>query len=205
VKTRPEEIIEIRSYQDSDLDKIYEICLLTGDSGKDATGIYSDPKLLGHFYATPYAIIEPELCFIVTIDGLPSGYILGTRNSQKFRELSEKEWFAKLRKKYSLPSKSDTSPDSRIIRLIYEGYTLKDELKDFPAHLHIDLLPATQGKGIGKQIMLTFINKLKELNVPALHLEVGKKNENAIGFYKRIGFHVICEYEHSVAFGIVLE
>jgi ribosomal protein S18 acetylase RimI-like enzyme len=204
VTTSQIEKIEIRTYQPSDLESIYNICLLTGDSGKDATNIYKDPKLLGHFYAAPYAVLETELTFIVTLDGLPSGYILGTQNSEVFRERSESEWFPNLREKYPFPKDHDFSPDANIIRLIHKGYIFKNELVNYPAHLHIDLLPNTQGKGLGKKLMLTFIQKLKELNVPALHLEVGKKNPGAIEFYKKMGFHQIVEYEHSIAFGIFL-
>ena len=52
--------------------------------------------------------------------------------------------------------------------------------------------------------MEVFISKLKELNVPALHLEVGKANPGAIKFYEKIGFHKIHEYEYSIAFGMEL-
>ena len=202
-KTQTEKI-EIRSYQHSDLNSLYSICLRTGNSGKDATDIYKDPKLLGHFYAAPYAILEPELTFIVTLNGQPSGYILGTKNSEEFWKRSESEWFPNLREQYPLPKEDDISADANIIRLIHKGYILKKELADYSAHLHVDLLPNIQGKGLGKKVMLTFIDKLRELKVSALHLEVGKKNLGAIGFYKKMGFHKIIEYEHSIAFGIIL-
>ena len=198
------EIIEIRPYKPSDLDSLYTICLKTGDSGKDAGRKYKDPKLLGHLYAAPYAVLEPELTFIVSLDEQPSGYILGTKNSKLFREISENEWFPNLRAQYPLPNENDISADAVIIKRIHEGYILKKELSDYPAHLHVDLLPNTQGKGIGKRIMQVFIDKLKELNVPALHLEVGKKNIAAVGFYKRMGFQEIVEYEYSIAFGVKL-
>ena len=197
-----EEKIIIRPYERSDLPSLYKICLETGDSGKDATHLHNDPKLKGHFYAAPYAVLEPELCFIATLNNEPNGYILGTQDSQKFHELTEKKWFPNLREQYLMPPDSDNSHDARMIRLIHEGYTFKDELKEYPAHLHIDLLPSTQGKGIGKKIMFTFIDKLKELNVPALHLEVGKKNQGAIKFYEKLGFHLIKEYEYSIAYGM---
>ena len=204
VATSQIEKIEIRPYQSSDLESLYKICLLTGDSGKDASKKYKDPKLLGNFYAAPYAVLEPELTFIATLDGKPSGYILGTKNSADFRKRTEEKWFPKLREKYPLPTEEDDSADANIIRLIHKGYVFKEGHIDYPAHLHINLLPITQGKGIGKKIMLTFINKLKELNVEALHLEVGKKNEGAIGFYKKMGFHEIVDYEYSIGFGIDL-
>jgi ribosomal protein S18 acetylase RimI-like enzyme len=202
VSNNSEEKIEIRSFKDSDLKSLYKICLLTGDSGKDATSIYEDPQLLGHFYAAPYAKLEPELTFILTLDHVPSGYIIGALDSQKFYEKCEKSWFPNLRKKYKLPDESDSSPDANIIRLIHKGHVPNPELSEYPSHLHIDLLPITQGKGLGRIMMNRFIEKLKELNSPALHLEVGKKNSGAIVFYKKMGFHIIKEFQYSIAFGM---
>jgi len=194
----------IREFHPSDLVSLYNICLKTGASGKDASMLYKNPYLLGHFYAAPYAIFEPELCFVLTVDGKPSGYILGTKDSVKYRERTENEWFPILREEFPFPDKADKSSDANIIRLIHKGFTIKEELKDFPAHLHIDLLPAAQGIGMGRKIIETFLNKLRELNVPAVHLEVGKRNENAIEYYKHIGFQIITEYEFSIAFGLKL-
>ncbi|NOX87767.1 MAG: GNAT family N-acetyltransferase, partial [Calditrichaeota bacterium] len=37
-----------------------------------------------------------------------------------------------------------------------------------------------------------------------LHLQVGKRNTAAIGFYERVGFHRIIEFEYSIAFGMKL-
>ena len=204
METNQTEKIIIRPYQPSDLESLYKICLLTGDSGKDATNIYKDPNLLGHFYAAPYAILEPELTFILTLDKKTCGYILGTKNSEEFAVKCEIDWFPELRKQYPLPNDNDKTPDANIIRLIHNGYKTKPELLDYPAHLHIDLLPITQGKGQGRKMIITFIDKLKSENVKGLHLEVGKRNGGAIEFYKRVGFHIITEYEYSIAFGMNL-
>ncbi|MDX1699793.1 MAG: N-acetyltransferase [Melioribacteraceae bacterium] len=200
-----EKKIEIRKYQFSDLESLYNICLLTGDSGNDASHLYNNAKLLGDFYAAPYAILEPELTFIVTVDNEPTGYILGTRNSEDFANRCELEWFPILREKYKLPKQNDSSPDANIIRLIHSGYKVKEELINYPAHLHIDLLPITQGMGIGRKLITTFTDELKSMKVNALHLEVGRENEGAIAFYKKVGFHIIKEYEFSIAFGMHLE
>ena len=199
-----EERINIRKYRPSDLESLYKICPLTGDSGKDASHLYKEPELLGNFYAAPYAIFEPELIFIVTLENEPSGYILGTKNSMEFAIKCESEWFPALRNKYKLPEKSDDSPDARIIRFIHDGYKVKEELKAYPAHLHINLLPIIQGMGIGGKLITKFTEQLKSMRVNGLHLEVGKKNEGAVKFYKKVGFHIITEYEYSIAFGMNL-
>lgn len=196
---------KIRNYKSSDLDKLYEICLKTGDSGKDASMIYKDPFLLGHYYAAPYAVIHPELNFILTKNEIPIGYVLGTDNSELYYHKCEELWFPKLRDKYLLPEHNNDSPDSKIIKLIYNGILPKLPkimLDEYPAHLHIDILPEGQGQGMGKKLIFTFIDKLKELNVPALHLEVGKRNKDAIKFYEKIGFKQIKDYEFSIVYGM---
>lgn len=195
---------KIRPYHPSDLYALYQICLKTGDSGKDATCKYNDPEILGHFYAAPYAVLESDLCFVLTCSGSPCGYILGTRDSAVFYERCERDWFPVLRERYPKPAEDDASADANIIRLIHRGHKVKKELLDYPAHLHIDILPAGQGQGMGRKLTDTFLNRLRELKVPAIHLEVGKANPGAIKFYKRIGFHVIKEYERSIAFGMNL-
>jgi ribosomal protein S18 acetylase RimI-like enzyme len=193
----------IRNYQLADFKFMYEICLKTADSGKDASLLYKDPLLVGEFYAAPYAEFHPELTFILAENDRPIGYIIGTDNSQNFYNRTEREWFPKLRKKYSMPDENDTSLDSRIIRLIHKGHVPRPELLAYPAHLHIDILPEGQGKGMGRILIDTFSNKLKAMKVTALHLEVGKRNTNAIIFYEKVGFKIIYEYEYSIAYGII--
>lgn len=75
----------IRPYHPTDLYSLYTICLRTADSGRDATALYRDPELMGHLFAAPYAVAEPDLCFILTADGTPSGYVLGARDTETFR------------------------------------------------------------------------------------------------------------------------
>jgi ribosomal protein S18 acetylase RimI-like enzyme len=191
----------IRPYHPSDLYMLYRICLLTGKSGQDASALYKDPELIGHFYAAPYAVLNPEVCFVLTCSDKPCGYIIGTTDSERFYRRCESEWFPLLRQRYPLPDSADDSADARIIRLMHLGHVVKPELTGYPAHLHIDLLPQAQGQGLGRNLIHIFIEKLKELGVPALHLEVGKSNPGAISFYERIGFEQIVEYEYSLAFG----
>jgi ribosomal protein S18 acetylase RimI-like enzyme len=195
---------DIRQYHPSDLSMLYQICLKTGDSGKDASKIYIDPDILGHFYAAPYAVLEPDLTFILTHYHAPCGYILGTRDSEKFYEKCESDWFPVLRKRYPLPETNDDSPDARIIHLIHEGHKINQDFISYPAHLHIDILPEGQGKGMGRKLIETFIERLQELKITGLHLQVGKKNTGAIKFYGSVGFHVIKEYKYAIAFGIYL-
>jgi ribosomal protein S18 acetylase RimI-like enzyme len=194
----------IRPYHPSDLYSLYRICLRTADSGQDATAIFRDPELIGHIYTAPYAVAEPDLCFILTVDGAPSGYVLGTRDSNAFHAWCEREWFPVLRARYPLPPVEDDSADADAIREIHEGRASHPDLAAYPAHLHIDLLPVAQGQGWGRRMIETFIGRLREIGAPAVHLGVGKRNTGAIQFYERVGFHRIFEGDGWIAFGMLL-
>ena len=145
----------IRPFHSSDLYDLYRICLLTGDSGRDATPLYTHPELPGQIYAAPYAVFEPDLCFILAADGAPCGYVLGTRDTAAFNQRCEKDWLPILRQRYAPPDPQETSPDARLIRMIHKGFVTDPDMLDYPAHLHIDLLPVAQGQGMGRTMLTT--------------------------------------------------
>ncbi|HMM60169.1 MAG TPA: hypothetical protein PKC25_08570, partial [Candidatus Rifleibacterium sp.] len=88
--------MRIRDYCTTDLPYLYEICLKTGDSGRDATPLFSDPFMIGQFYAAPYAIFDPR-CVLI-IEGeigstvRPLGYMLGTVDTRAFNTWFDNEW-----------------------------------------------------------------------------------------------------------------
>jgi len=201
---------KIRPYRTEDLSAVYQICLQTADGGQDASKLFINKDLIGHFYAAPYVVFEPEVCFMVTINDEVCGYIIGCKSSASFALQCESEWFPKLREKFPLESKSKSKSKSisrlndRILKLIASGYQPQPEFKNYPAHLHINLLPNTQGHGLGGKLISVFIDKLKALRIAGLHLEVSRDNVGAIAFYEKMGFEVICEFEHSIGYGMHL-
>lgn len=195
----------IRQYHPSDLVALYRICLQTGDSGNDARQLYRDEELLGHCYVAPYAVLEPDLCFVLLDDGSPCGYILGTRDSHTFRMQTEQEWFPALRTRYALPQTDDHSRDADMIRHIYAGAHFDPDLGAYPAHLHIDLLPIGQGQGWGRTMMQTFLTRLRALHVPGVHLGVGRHNTRAIAFYERVGFQPLRSSAGGILYGMRLD
>jgi ribosomal protein S18 acetylase RimI-like enzyme len=195
-------VYTIRPFHISDLTRLYHICFETVFGGAEEMARYTDPDLLGHFYAAPYAILEPELCLVLTSNGAPVGYVLGTANSADFRAACEAKWFPPLRAHYPLPDATDRSRDAAMIRLIHRGHSADLEWPEYPAHLHIDLLPIAQGSGQGRKLMERFLETLRTRGVPGVHLGVGKVNSNAIGFYERMGFQKLEESEFAITFGM---
>lgn len=195
----------IRPYHPSDLCALYRICLLTGDAGADARHMYRDEELLGHCFVGPYAVLEPDLCFVLLHQGAPRGYILGTRDSPAFHQQCEQEWFPVLRARYPLPEPTDQSPDAHLIRRIHAGVPADPNLAAYPAHLHIDVLPIGQGQGWGRAIMQAFLARLRVLQVRGVHLGVARRNTRAVAFYERMGFRPIVVTDGGIVFGMPLE
>lgn len=195
----------IRPYHSSDLPALYRICVQTSNYGDDASADYSDPDILGHIYAGPYGIYEPGMCFTLTANGAPAGYMLGARDTLAFNERLEAEWFPVLRNRYPMPPIEDESPQAGTIRTIHRGlYCDPQVAADYPAHLHIDLLPVARSRGLGRSLMNTFLANLRDLKISGVHLGVGAGNERGIAFYRRCGFQELQVHQWGILFGMRL-
>jgi ribosomal protein S18 acetylase RimI-like enzyme len=189
----------IRGFEPGDTSALYDICLRTGDSGEDASGLYRDPELLGHVYVGPYLRLAPSLAF-VGVDSLGvAGYVLGVTDTVAFDEAAERLWWPSLRSRYPLSAFPASSRDGALVRLIHSPPVASpDVVERYPAHLHIDLLPRIQGQGNGRLLLSTLLSALASVGVPGVHLGVGTANQRAVAFYRRMGFTSVRTYSHSL-------
>ena len=178
---------------------LYDICLLTGDSGVDASGLYQDPLLLGEVYVGPYLRFAPSHAWVgVDAEGV-AGYVLGVPDTVAFEAECERSWWPALRARYPLSGFPADTPDGRIVRMIHNPPAASpDVVERYPAHLHIDLLPRIQGQGDGRRLLTTLLEGLATAGAPGVHLGVSKANPRAIGFYRRMGFTEVRAYTDSL-------
>ncbi len=76
---------------------------------------------------------------------------------------------------------------------------------EYPSHLHIDLLPAAQGRGAGRRLVQRLATSLHDAGSSGIHLGVSSRNHRAIGFYRRLGFAELVNDEHHLVFGMRLD
>ncbi|MBD3779670.1 MULTISPECIES: GNAT family N-acetyltransferase [unclassified Cellulomonas] len=184
--------MQVRPFSTCDLAGMYRVCLLTGDVGADGTRFYRDPDLLGHVYAAPYPVADPGLTWVVTDEDGVAGYVVGTADSQAFARWQEDVWWPPLRERYPLRPEVAGLRDHDLLRTIHDGSRYEEELTAaYPAHLHIDLLPRAQGRGLGRTLIETLTGALRGRGVPGVHLKVSEQNTGAIAFYARVGFHEV--------------
>lgn len=183
----------IRPYQPADREAVGRICILTGDSGQDATGKYFDDQILPVIYAYPYVDHSPDLAWVVEDDGEVIGYILGVADVEPFVGWWREHWTPQVEAMF--PERDDWSAgDRRLVRLGLEPeQQIAPWREEHPAEFHIDMLPAAQGKGLGRKLIDVFLAELHRRGVASVGIGVGARNENAVGFYKRLGFDVYKE------------
>jgi GNAT superfamily N-acetyltransferase len=189
----------IRPYRASDHAAVYDVCVRTADVGVDARGKYHSDDLMPDLFAGPYVFLEPDFAFVLDDGHRAVGYVIGTPDTAAFARAYRARWIPRLAGRYPRPPEPEpgtepepdppASPDDEMIALHYRPERLLwPGLDEYPAHLHIDLLPPFQGAGHGRAMMETFYAVARRAGAAGVHVTVGQANTRAIGFYRRLGF-----------------
>ncbi len=182
--------VTIRPYRPSDRARLEDICVRTGHGGEDARGHYTDPAVLPAIFATPYAEYDPSLVFVADDGTHAIGYVLGAADSEAFFGFFRERWLPTVADRFPAPPGEPGDDDERMRDLLHHADRMHVPAFDehHPAHLHIDLLPEGQGRGLGRALMETYLEALRARGVPGVHLGVGPGNTRARAFYDRLGF-----------------
>jgi GNAT superfamily N-acetyltransferase len=198
----------IRGYRPGDLRALYEVCLQTGDSGRDATAQFRDPDLLGHVYAAPYGVFEPALAFVVEDQAGVGGYCLGALDSRAFEQRLEQDWWPALRRRYPEPDaagREHWTRDEQVADKIHHPWAADEDLMaDYPSHLHIDMLPRFQGGGNGRQLIALQLAALRDRGSRGVHLGARAGNRRGQGFFSHMGFTRLRADDEFHVFGMRL-
>ncbi|MEU0696435.1 GNAT family N-acetyltransferase [Streptomyces niveus] len=184
----------IRSYRPGDRDAVYDICVRTADAGGDSRHLYPDGELVPSVFAGPYMELEPDLAFVLDDgDGRPVGYVLGVADTGRFVTAFREKWLPAVGDRYPAPEGDrERSPSEVMAGLLHDPERMVlAELMEYPAHLHIDLLPQWQGRGHGRSLIHTLLDALRAKGVAAVHLSMLTANTGARAFYDRVGFREI--------------
>ena len=185
-------MINIRLFQLADLDALYAISLVTGFAGGDASRLYDDPKLMGYIYSAPYALLEPELALVVEDREGVAGFAVGAIDTHAWERKLERDWWPPLRLHYALPPEDDrvswTADQRRAFMIHRPAPTPSVVAAKYPAHLHLNLLPRLQGRGVGTKLLGDWLAIATRHGDRAVHVAVNRANASAIAFWKKRDF-----------------
>lgn len=183
--------LHVRPARPTDRSDLFRICLLTADSGTDASALFSDPDYPGLVWSVPYLEFEPRHAFVVDDDGTAVGYIVGTPDTATFEARLDAQWWPQLATRYA--GRTATAPfDPKVLDRIHKPpHSHAGVVASYPAHLHINLLPPAQAGGWGRKLIEAELASLREAGARAVHLGVSPTNARAIGFYHHLGFEEV--------------
>ena len=187
----------IRPATPADEQQIAHICLLTGADGGDATGSFSDDTALADVFALPYLYGPSCFAWVVDVGGVAQGYVVAAADTDAFQQWFSGEWWVERGPLHTVTNERD-----EWLAAMANNPTrcLSDAAVDYPAHLHIDLLPQLQGAGWGRRLIDTLMAQLADQGVPGVHLVATRANTGAQAFYPKTGFATISEDDGSVTF-----
>jgi ribosomal protein S18 acetylase RimI-like enzyme len=184
----------IRRAKPGDQAAAYYVCLKTGDHGRDGEPFYrDDPDALGRIFVGPYLAYEPELSLVLEDDQGVCGYALAALDSRAFYARYDHEWRRKLCEQFPLPPGDPaTWTRAATVHSWYHqpDYFCPEPYEAYPSHMHIDLLERARGQGFGRRMMEQEMDELRKRGSPGAHLGVSVLNTPALGFYRRLRFHV---------------
>lgn len=197
-------MVELRPYSPDDLDALYAVCLLTGASGQDASLLHNDPKLIGHIYAAPYGMIEPENVFVAEDAEGVAGYVVGTHDTNRFAERLEAEWWPDLRRHYADVQDMTEADRDRIATIMRPHASPPNIAAAYPAHIHMNLLPRLRGQRVGSRLLKMWVDQARQSGVRGIHLGASASNEGGIAFWSKSGFTRLSDDGGAVWFGMTL-
>lgn len=174
-----------------DIDALFAISLATGSAGADASHLYRDGRLLGYIYSAPYACLDPDLAVVAEDDAGVAGFVVGAVDTSAWEARLEREWWPGLRVQFPAPDgppESWTADQRRHAMIHHPEPAPANVVRDHPAHLHLNLLPRMQHRGVGTMLLRAWLTRAADRGAQSVHVGVNRGNALAFRFWERHGF-----------------
>jgi ribosomal protein S18 acetylase RimI-like enzyme len=179
---------------------IINICYRTGFYGEDLTEkrLFKDKKLFAMRFVLHYTHFQPEYCFVYKVDERVVGYLVGTDDTKRQGADFLKTMHPRILRRMYLYSWWYSLDSFYLMKRFLQSDTeipLDDSIIDmYPAHLHMNVLPGFQSRGIGQQLLDTFVAAMRARGVPGIHLGTSSANVKAVPFYEKNKFILLRQY-----------
>jgi ribosomal protein S18 acetylase RimI-like enzyme len=128
------------------------------------------------------------------------GYVVGTTNSHEFAKWMTTDWLPVVRGRIPTDSEPSSAHESWLRNQVQDPQPVPTFAAEYPAHLHINLLPQARGTGIGRMLVESLFDRLTESDIPGIHLGVARTNSPAVGFYRALGFDTVLAEDPGALF-----
>jgi ribosomal protein S18 acetylase RimI-like enzyme len=182
----------IRRYTRRDREAVRWLCCQTGFLGKPIDPVFEDRELFADYLTRYYTDIEPESSFVLEIDGVVKGYLLGSYRpfrQQCFNLFNNLALFVRGMAKYPFYNQATRG---------FIGWILRNSWREVPqsprraAHFHFNILPEAQGLANSKGLMDLYLDHLRERGVRQVYGQVVTfEGRRGAKVFERYGFQVL--------------
>jgi ribosomal protein S18 acetylase RimI-like enzyme len=195
--------VEVRPYRLQDRAAVRNICYATGLLGHPITALVPDRELFADLWTAAYTDGFPDLALVATLEAETIGYILGVADARALPSVFVRRVLPLvLGRLFRGEYRSWRSSLPYLFRLALEP-AMHAPVAQFPAHLHINLLESSRGRGVGHRLLEGFLTQLDAHGVPGVQLSTTDRNEAAVHLYERFGFRVLASRETKLYAGSV--
>ncbi len=154
---------------------------------------FSDREIFADFVTRYYTDYEPGSLWIAEKGGEVIGYLTGCLDSRRYERMMA--WkiipavFVKAVGRGVFFRKGTWRLLLQGIRMFLRGgFRSGVSLKEYPAHLHIDLSRDARGQGAGRSLMDRFVGQVRRTGLRGVHLVTRDDNKTACRFFEQAGF-----------------
>lgn len=172
---------------------VRQLCCETGNDG--AAIALERWQFFAEVWIAPYQRIIPHWSYAALNNGRVVGYLTGCPDTRKF--LRQKWLLCDLPQAVRLSAKIArlTGPERNFLKRAagltkgpeqrFAAKLRHDLLREYPAHLHMNVAADYRRQGIGRQLTAQYIDDLHQANVGGVHLYCGARPRD---FYLGVGF-----------------
>ena len=185
--------LALRPYETRDLEGVRDVCFATGFMGEPVADQFADRDAFAHLFCDWYVLNRPDTCWVLDDgSGRVVGYLLGSPDGPPPPGTVERTLMGRHLLGRALLVRPGTA--RFFVRVVWDLARDRSLLHSpvdqhaYPADMHIDLLPEARGQGLGAELVRTWLERLRGLDVPGVHLGTMGENSAAIAFFESRGF-----------------
>lgn len=143
-----------------------------------------DRELFALRWALYYIRYQTDFCYVAEDKEEVIGYVLCAPDTVD----SENEYEEKIIPEIKNMIDKNNPKYEYYTTILKTNEIIESYLEKYPAHLHINMTPKCQGKGVGTKLLKAMEENLVAHGIGGIHLGVMEDNSAAIRFYEKNGY-----------------
>ncbi len=189
----------MRSYESQDRGAVRQIACDTADMGEPVESFFGDREVVADLLTGYYTDYESESLWVAEYEGKVIGYLTGCLDTRRYFRVMAWSLVPRIGIKAVLRGVFLRQDTWRLfwaaIRTGWTGGLRRHiSLDEYPAHLHVNVQKGFRSQNVGKSLVERFIEQVKVMGLPGIHLAVREDNARGRKFFEDLGFVELSRY-----------